>query len=203
MSDAGAWDKRYGAEPWLFGDRPNLYLESLAPRLRPGMAALSLGDGEGRNGAWLAQQGLRVTAVDWSETGLGRARDLAARRGVTLATVTADLTRWDWPVARFDLIAWVFVHLPPADRALVAARACRALAPGGLLLLEGFAPAAAGRRAGGPRDPALLWSRDAAEACFSGLELLECLAGTVLLEEGSRHQGHAELVRGLWRRPAA
>ncbi|KAA2214484.1 class I SAM-dependent methyltransferase [Teichococcus oryzae] len=202
MSDADAWNSRYGAEPWLFGDQPNRYLESLGPRLRPGMAALALGDGEGRNGVWLATQGLMVTAVDWSATGLRHASTLAARRGVAMNTVTADLTRWNWPEACFDLIAWVFVHLPPTDRAQVAARACRALAPGGLLLLEGFAPAPEGRRAGGPRDPALLWRRGDAEACFAGLEMLECLEGTVLLEEGSRHQGHAELVRGLWRRAA-
>lgn len=200
MSDASAWDARYGEAEWIFGPAPNRYLQSLAPHLRPGMQALSLGDGEGRNGVWLAEQGLSVTAVDWSATGLGRAAALAARRRVALETVTADLTRWNWPEARFGLIAWVFVHLPSEDRALVAAAACRALAPGGLLLLEGFTPAQGGRRSGGPRDPDLLWTRAAAEEALAGLTLLECLEGTVLLDEGPRHQGPAEIVRGLWRK---
>jgi len=200
MSDAAAWDERYGAGAWIFGQAPNRYLESLTPRLRPGMRALSLGDGEGRNGVWLAERGLSVTAVDWSATGLARAAALAAARGVALETIPADLTRWQWPEARFDLIAWVFVHLPSADRALVAEAACRALAPGGLLLLEGFTPAQGGRRSGGPRDPDLLWTRAAAENAFAGLTLLECLEGTVLLDEGPRHQGPAEVVRGLWRK---
>jgi hypothetical protein len=40
---------------------------------------------------------------------------------VPLRTETADLTRWDWPEAHFDLIAWIYVHLPPADRAAVCA----------------------------------------------------------------------------------
>lgn len=202
MSDAAAWDARYGTGSWLFGQEPNRYLESLSPRLRPGMTALCLGDGEGRNGVWLAGRGLSVTAVDWSATGLARAADLARRRGVPLATAVADLARWNWPVARYDLIAWIFVHLPPADRAAVAAGACQALAPGGLLVLEGFAAAQQGRRGGGPRDPALLWSRATAEAAFAGLELLECLEGGVLLDEGPRHQGVAEVVRGIWRSPA-
>ena len=58
-----------------------------------------------------------------------------------------------------DLIAWIFLHLPPEHRAVVVAGALRALAPGGLLVLECFSPAQHGRRSGGPREPALLWTR--------------------------------------------
>ncbi|EFH13184.1 class I SAM-dependent methyltransferase [Pseudoroseomonas cervicalis] len=201
MSDSLAWDRRYAEQPWMFGRAPNRYLESLAPRLRPGLRALCLGDGEGRNGVWLARQGLVVTSVDWSATGTARAAGWAREAGVALESVTADLTRWDWPESRYDLIAWVYLHLPPADRAVVAAAACRALAPGGRLLLEGFTPAQQGRRSGGPKDPDLLWTRAAAEEAFAGLELEECLTGTLLLDEGPKHQGPAEVLRGIWRRP--
>lgn len=200
MSDAAAWDARYAPPGTLFGEEPNRYLEAQAARLRPGMRALALGDGEGRNGAWLAGQGLEVTAVDWSAAGLAKAGALAASRGVALRTVVADLVEWRWPVEGFDLLAWIFVHLPPADRALVAARAAESLAPGGLLVLEGFTPAPEGRRAGGPRDPALLWSVARVRESFPGLEVLELLEGTVLLDEGPKHQGHAEVVRALLRR---
>lgn len=201
MSDSAAWDARYAAQPWMFGQAPNRYLESQAPRLPTRGHALALGDGEGRNGVWLAQHGLQVTAVDWSAAGLARAAALAAERGVPLATEAADLAAWDWPTARYDLIAWIFLHLPPPDRAAVVAGALRALAPGGLLVLECFSPAQGGRRSGGPREPALLWTRAIAEAAFAGLELLECLEGGVRLDEGSKHQGLAEVVRGVWRKP--
>jgi SAM-dependent methyltransferase len=149
---------------------------------------------------WLAEQGLRATSVDWSAVGLDKARALAARRGVALDTVTADVTRWDWPAAGFDVIAWIFVHLPPEDRAVACAGALRALAPGGLLLLEAFTPAQEGRRSGGPKDPSLLWSRALVERHFPGLEVLELLEGTVALDEGPRHQGPAEVVRAVLRR---
>jgi hypothetical protein len=76
----------------------------------------------------------------------------------------------------------------------------RALAPGGLLALECFSPAQGGRRSGGPRDAALLWTRGIAEAAFATLEVLELLEGTVLLDEGPKHQGLAEVVRGLFRK---
>ncbi|WP_376100023.1 SAM-dependent methyltransferase [Roseomonas sp. CCTCC AB2023176] len=200
MSDAAAWDARYAEGAFAFGEAPNRYLESLLPRLRPGMRALALADGEGRNGVWLARQGLSVTAVDWSTTGIAKARALAVRHGVAPDLVTADLTRWETPAAAFDLVAWIFLHLPPADRAVVAATARRALAPGGLLVLECFSPAQKGRRSGGPRDPALLWTADLVREHFAGLEILECLQGTVLLDEGPKHQGHAEVVRALLRK---
>ncbi|PZW47035.1 methyltransferase family protein [Humitalea rosea] len=201
MSDAGAWDRRYAVPEFLFGTEPNLYLRSLTHRLRPGMRALAIGDGEGRNAAWLAGLGLEVTAVDWSAEGQAKAAALAASRGVAPRFVQADLTLWDWPVGAFDLLAWVFVHLPPADRAVAAAGAAAALAPGGLLALEGFSPAGTGRRAGGPKDASLLWTRAEVERLFPGLEVLELLEGAVLLDEGPKHQGLAEVVRALLRRP--
>jgi SAM-dependent methyltransferase len=203
MSDAAAWDRRYGGEGFSFGARPNLHLRNLAWRLRPGMRALALGDGEGRNGAWLAGQGCAVTSLDWSPVGVAKAQALAARQGVALDARVQDLVAWDWPEARYDLIAWIYVHLPPADRASVAAGAMRALAPGGLLALECFSPAQDGRRSGGPQDPALLWTRAIVEQAFAGLEVLELLEGAVLLDEGPKHQGQAEVVRGLFRRRAS
>lgn len=200
MSTSLAWDERYSGGDFQFGEAPNLFLLSQAHRLQRGMRALAVGDGEGRNGVWLAEQGLAATSVDWSGVGLTKARALAQRRGVMLDTVTADLSRWDWPAASFDVIAWIFVHLPPEDRAIACEGALRALAPGGLLLLECFTPAQEGRRSGGPKDPALLWSRALVERHFAGLEVVELLEGTVRLDEGPRHQGLAEVVRAVLRR---
>lgn len=201
MSTSLAWNERYAGGDFQFGEAPNLFLLSQSHRLRPHMRALAVGDGEGRNGTWMAERGLDTTSVDWSEVGLAKARALADRRGVALRTVTADLTRWAWPAAGFDVIAWVFVHLPPEDRVIACAGAMRALAPGGLLLLECFSPAQEGRRSGGPKDPALLWTRTLVEQHFAGLEVLELLEGTVALDEGPRHQGLAEVVRAVLRRP--
>ena len=141
MSTSLAWDERYQNGGFEFGEAPNLYLQSQAHRLRPGMRALAVGDGEGRNGVWLAAQGLQVTSVDWSGVGLSKAASLARQRGVALQTVTADVAAWEWPRAQFDLIAWIFVHLPPEDRARATRSALAALAPGGLLVLECFTPA--------------------------------------------------------------
>lgn len=201
MSDSAAWDARYAAAPGMFGQAPNLFLLEQAHRLRPGMRALALGDGEGRNGVWLAEQGLAVTALDWSAAGMARAAELAAGRGVALDCVVADATRWGWPDRAFDLVAWIFVHLPPDDRAAVAAGVRRALKPGGWLVLECFSPAQEGRRSGGPRQAELLFTRALVEAAFPGFEVHALLEGTVRLDEGPKHQGLAEVVRAVLRAP--
>jgi SAM-dependent methyltransferase len=201
MSTSLAWDERYGSGDFQFGEAPNRYLEELRPWFTPGMRALALGDGEGRNGAWLAGQGLGVTSLDWSAVGMAKAAQLAERRGVALETVVADAAAWAYPDGAFDLIAWIYLHLPPADRAAAARGAVRALKPGGLLALECFTPAQQGRRSGGPKMVELLWSRAIVEELFAELEVLELLEGTVSLDEGPRHQGRAEVVRALLRKP--
>lgn len=201
MSTSIAWDERYASGEFQFGEAPNRYLEELRPWFAPGRRALALGDGEGRNGVWLAQQGLVVTALDWSPVGMAKAARLAEARGVALATVVADAAAWDYPAGGFDLVAWIYLHLPPADRAAAARGVLRALAPGGLLALECFTPAQQGRRSGGPKMVELLWSRAIVEELFGGLEVLELLEGTVSLDEGPRHQGPAEVVRALLRKP--
>ena len=201
MSTSLAWDERYAGGEFQFGRTPNDYLRAQSWRFRPGMAALAVGDGEGRNGVWLAQQGLDVTSLDWSGIGVEKARAFAAKQGVAIDAQQADVTQWDWPEARFDLIAWIYLHLPPEDRAIATAGCLRALKPGGLLVLECFSPAQEGRRSGGPRMPALLWDRAIVEREFAALEVLELTEGAIRLDEGPKHQGLAEVVRCVLRKP--
>lgn len=200
MSTSLAWDERYGSGDFEFGEEPNAYLRSQAWRLGEGMRALLPGDGEGRNGVWLAERGLRVTSLDWSPVGVAKARGLADRRGVALDARVADVAEWDYPGGEFDLVAWIFLHLPPADRARACAGCVRALAPGGLLVLECFTPAQEGRRSGGPKLRELLWTRANVEREFAALEVVELTEGAALLDEGPRHQGLAEVVRAVLRR---
>jgi hypothetical protein len=199
VSDPAAWDARY-ADGAPFGDAPNEYLRSIAWRLRPGQRAWLPGDGDARNGAWLAAQGLQVVSTDWSAQATAAARLRASRAGVTLQAETQDVT--DGPPGQgFNLIAIVFVHVPPADRARLAHHVCTALGPRGLLAIEAFRPAPAGERRGGPADPSLLWSAAIVRDLFGTLTPLELLEGSVHLDEGPRHQGLSPVLRALLRAP--
>ena len=67
------WDERYSTDAYIFGTAPNVFLASQAALIRPGMRALAIADGEGRNGVWLAGQGVQVHAIDVSPVALERA----------------------------------------------------------------------------------------------------------------------------------
>ena len=71
---------------------------------------------------FLARRGHAVTAVDQSAVGLAKARTLAARHGVVLTTVTADLGTFAIRPGAWAGIVATFVHLPPALRARVRIR---------------------------------------------------------------------------------
>ena len=123
------WDERYSDEEYAFGTHPNDFLRSVLPQLPDG-TALCIGDGEGRNGVWLAEQGLAVTSVDASGVGLEKARVLAHNRGVAIATVHKDLA--DFTIAResWDVVVSIFCHLPHQQRADLYRRCIRSMRPG-------------------------------------------------------------------------
>jgi hypothetical protein len=64
------WDKRYAEDDYVFGHEPNQWMAENTDLLTPGLSALVPGDGEGRNGVWLAERGLIVTTIDASPVGV-------------------------------------------------------------------------------------------------------------------------------------
>ena len=109
-ADFAHWEKRYAASDYLYGTEPNAFLKAQANLLPKAGKALAVADGEGRNGVWLAEQGLDVLSVDFSPKAQAKAKALAERRGVAVRFVQADVTAWDWPTAEFDVIAVIFIQ---------------------------------------------------------------------------------------------
>tara|TARA_R110002073_G_scaffold73519_2_gene179943 strand:+ start:890 stop:1510 length:621 start_codon:yes stop_codon:yes gene_type:complete len=203
------WNTRYAkagteADSRLFGDQPCEYVRTVlarsdfAPR-----TALCLADGDGRNGGWLAEQGIAVTAVDASSvaTDLARAHDTA--RGVTVERITADLAAWSPPPGRtWDAVFLMYLQCEASVRLHAARTAAAALAPGSWFVAEGFAPAGAGGRTLGPEDPDLLYELGDLLDALEGLEVMEALKGRIRVNEGQRHRGEARIARLLLRKPA-
>jgi SAM-dependent methyltransferase len=191
------WDQNFSVVGFKYGTAPNAFLVEQAHRLRPGADVLVPGDGEGRNGVWLAQQGYRVTAMDGSAVGLQKAQALAAERGVTIGIVLGDLAYWTPAPAAFDALVLTFVHLPPAIRANAHRRLAAALRPGGWLILEAFHPLQLPLTSGGPKDPAMLYTLDLLREDFAGLREVMAWQGETMLDEGPGHQGAAQVVRWM------
>ncbi|MBW2282173.1 MAG: class I SAM-dependent methyltransferase, partial [Deltaproteobacteria bacterium] len=73
------WNTRYSSADLVRGSEPNRFVAEHLGDVEPGTQgrALDLACGEGRNSIWLASQGWRVTAVDFSDVAIERARKLA------------------------------------------------------------------------------------------------------------------------------
>ena len=140
--DAAYWEARYADLAGHDHVAPNPHLERQVSGLAPG-AALDAGCGEGGSALWLAARGWRVTGVDVSATALRRARQHAQGLGAEVAErvhlVEADLTAWEPPRARFDLVTAHYVH--PGGRAeTLVRRLATAVVPGGVLLVVDHGP---------------------------------------------------------------
>jgi len=196
------WDGRYGDESYLFGEQPSAFLARQADRLRPGQTALAVADGEGRNGVWLARQGLTVTTTDLSPRALAKARALAERHGVSIDARLADLETWDWPAAAFDVVVGVFIQFaPPHQRDRLFGRMKQALKPGGLLLLEGYRPEQLAYGTGGPGQVENLYTETLLRDAFGDLEEISLLSYDAEIAEGSGHVGLSALIDLVARKP--
>jgi SAM-dependent methyltransferase len=198
---AAAWDARFACEGFTYGARPNQFVAAAAPDLPAGAELVDLGSGEGRNAVWLAEQGFRVTAVDFSEAGLNKTRALARQRGVAVETVRADLGFWR-PERQWDVAVCTFLHLRLAERLRFYTAVQAALRPGGLFVAEWFRPEqrTLGHTSGGPPTADLLIEPAELERHFRWGTIRMCEPADVTLAEGAYHQGPAAVVRFVFER---
>ncbi len=190
------WDEKYEQVDLRFGEAPNVYLTEQVGLVAEGGTVLCVGDGEGRNGVWLAERGFEVTALEPSGIGRARIEALAAKRGVNVEVVAEAMPSEALVGRTFDAVVLVFVHMPEAMRKVVHAQVKRLLAPGGVVLLEAYTPAQLESAArGGPSDPGLMYSQEILKGDFEGLFMEHLEETTVELDEGVSHQGASHVVR--------
>ncbi len=164
------WDRRYSDAENLWSARPNRFLVAEAEGLEP-RRALDLACGEGQNAIWLATLGWDVTGVDYSEVAIGKARTRAARDGVGVEFVCADLVEYEPEVGAFDLVVVLYLHIRADERRQVLAKASGALAPGGTFLLIGHDLTNMTDGVGGPSDPSIHCTPDEIASELPGLEI--------------------------------
>lgn len=198
-----SWNDKYASAPdGLFGNKPNEYLRMVVSRSDfNARRVLALGDGDGRNGSWLAGQGFDVTAVDFSQIASDNARRRDMAGGVVPERIVADLAYWmPPPLSLFDAVIALYLHCEPDVRARAIGRAIAALSPGGWLVIEAFSKSDGVPSGPGLKDQALRYSLDECleEAC--GMAVVEAFEGKTSLLEGPAHFGTAEVIRFAARR---
>ena len=199
--DAGSWDARYRASDLVWGVAPNRWVEQEVAGLRPGNA-LDLACGEGRNAIWLARQSWRVTAVDFSAVAIGKGRQLEEHELAkpSIAWVVADATTFT-AAETVDLALLCYLQLPAGERRAAVRHAAKALAPGGVLLVIAHDSRNLTDGAGGPQDPAVLYTATDVAGDLAGLDLTVEKAQEVLRPvEGAERPAIDALLRAS--RPA-
>jgi SAM-dependent methyltransferase len=132
--DATQWDERYRDTDLMWSAGPNAFVEDICRELSPGRS-IDLAAGEGRNALWLAELGWDSTAVDFSAVAIDKARTIAERRGLTIATGVVDLATYTPTPGGYDLVLVAYLQLPDDQLAPILRRAAEAVASGGTFLL--------------------------------------------------------------------
>lgn len=194
------WDERYSGEEYVFGTEPNDFLVSVADKIRKGGKVLSLCEGEGRNGCFLARKGFKITAVDGSKVGLEKAKKLAAAGNVKIKFIVSDLENYEIKPDSWDAIVLIFAHFPPDLRKKVHAAIVRGLKKGGIYILEAFSPGQLQYDTGGPKDIEKLYDLNTVKKELEGLNFEIACEVTRDVYEGERHSGKSAVVRILARK---
>jgi SAM-dependent methyltransferase len=178
------WNRRWAGERAHARTAPSRVLVAETADLPPGRA-LDLACGAGRNAVWLAERG-------W--------RSLAARSGVEVEWVEADVVGWAPPPQAFDLVVVLYLQLPAAERRMVLAQAVAAVGPGGTLLVVGHDLLNLTEGWGGPTQPDVLFTPEDVVVEIGGLEVVKALRVRRTVEEGATsHEAIDALV--VARRP--
>lgn len=197
------WNKRYlETGERLFGENPNEYVREVMARSDVNISsALMLADGDGRNGAWLAAQGVEVTAVDISDVATEQALEHDDAMGVTVERIAADLETWaPDPGRTFDAAFMIYLQCETAVRQRAMEIAARSLNPNGWFVAEGFATGDDGSGELGPGKDDLLYDPEGLLSALADMRIVHALSGRVHLDEGVKHRGTGWVFRLLARR---
>jgi SAM-dependent methyltransferase len=196
------WNDRFATEDFVFGKAPSQFLVAQQGYLAPGLTALAVADGEGRNSVFMAEQGVQVTAMEAAPNAIEKGRKLAAERGVTVDFVEADIFDWDWGATGYDLVVGIFFQFMGArDRAGVFEGMKRAVKPGGLLMIHGYTPKQLEYGTGGPGVAENLYTEELLAAAVEGWEVLRLEAYDMDLDQGAGHAGMSALIDLIARNP--
>ncbi len=196
--DSHSWNERYSKAELVWSAEPNQHFSAQVADLAPGRA-LDLGTGEGRNAIWLAERGWEVTGVDFSAVAIRKARALAESRSCSVTWVEEDLLSYRPEPGAYDLVGFIYIHLPADLRRQVLSEAVSGLAPRGRLVVVGHDSSNLTAGYGGPQDPSILFTPDDVVADLAGLQVVraERVARRVATADGDRDAIDALVVADM------
>jgi SAM-dependent methyltransferase len=202
LSEYERWEGRFAVSDYVFGKEPNYFLASCKALLPRSGKALAVADGEGRNGIWLAEQGLDVLSIDFSPSAQRKAEALAKERGVSLAFQRTDVHSWNYSEAAFDVVVEIFTQFSsPSERAMKWAGMRKALKGGGLIIIQGYTPKQLRYGTGGPKLIENLYTRSMLEDAFGDFRDIRIVEEELDIHEGTSHGGMSAVINFTARKP--
>jgi len=190
------WNERFNKEEFIFGKEPNEYL-ALQTRnyLKPNAKVLCIADGEGRNGVWLAKQGMQVVGFDTSDIALKKAKQFARDNQVEVEYSFSDTDSFDWQANAYDAVIGIFIQFAdPQMRERIFQQTHKALKPGGIFILQGYTPKQLEYKTGGPSLIEHLYTEEMIRDLAKEFQILDLCCYEKELNEGARHAGMSALL---------
>jgi 2-polyprenyl-3-methyl-5-hydroxy-6-metoxy-1,4-benzoquinol methylase len=190
------WNERFDKEEFIFGKEPNEYLvEKTKEYLKPNNKVLCIADGEGRNGVWLAKQGMQVVGFDASDIALAKAKQFAKENQVEVEYSFSDTDSFDWQANTYDAVVAIFIQFAdPAMRERIFEQTYKTLKPGGLFILQGYTPKQLEYKTGGPSLIEHLYTEELIKGLSKDFKILELVSYEKELSEGPRHTGISAIL---------
>ena len=197
------WNERFDKEEFIFGKEPNEYLvEKTKQYLKPQDKVLCIADGEGRNGVWLAKQGMQVVGFDASDIALVKAKQFAKDNQVEVDYSFSDTDSYAWPESTYDAVIGIFIQFAdPAMRARIFQQAYKATKAGGLFILQGYTPKQLEYKTGGPSLIEHLYTEELIRDLSKEFQILELVSYEKELSEGPRHTGMSAILGLIAQKP--
>ncbi|MGD1844968.1 MAG: class I SAM-dependent methyltransferase [Salibacteraceae bacterium] len=200
MPSQDFWNQRYDTPTYAYGEAPNVFFAHRLQSLKPGNL-LSVCEGEGRNAIHAAQNGWQSVAIDFSDAARQKAHQLAKSKGTAIQYIVANCSQLGYPAHRYDAVALVYAHMSPEDQALLFPKLYNSLKPGGHFIFEAFSSKQLGLASGGPKQLDWLFTLQDLRTTWPDMHWVILEEAAVRLEEGSYHQGEAQVIRAFGQKP--
>ena len=156
---------------------------------------MCIADGEGRNGVWLARQGMQVVGFDASDIALVKAKQFAKEHQVEVEYSFSDTDSYAWPENTYDAVIGIFIQFAdPEMRARIFQQTYKTLKPGGLFILQGYTPKQLEYKTGGPSLIEHLYTEEMIRDLAKDFKILELVSYEKELSEGPRHTGMSAIL---------
>ncbi|MDQ1002856.1 hypothetical protein QFZ28_003256 [Neobacillus niacini] len=189
------WNIRFQDEDYVYGSEPNVFLADIQIKLQLSGDTLAIAEGEGRNAVFLAEQGMKVTAWDYAESGLSKTKKLADSRGVTVSTELVDLNDVNWEKEKWDQLVCIFGHFPTELRKKTLQGVKETIKAGGYFVTEVYSVYQIPYTSGGPKDLDFLYKPEEFLQVFSDWRIIHFFMGEVTRHEGKLHNGLSHVIQ--------